>query len=340
MRTGTAVLLLAVATVASLARPLSAQLPEWATLDTTRNNLVHAKGYRTAELGALGQVVRRGSGSRDVVLVAGWGFGADVFESFMRANERRYRMVAVTLPGFAGTPAPPMPAAGTSYGERTWTAAAERSLAELIVRDRLDRPIIVGHFNVGAQIALRLALDHPHAVGGVVVVGGTLYAPVLSRRDTTGRTPVSLEERIVGVDRFWAPRWFKFVTEETWRRGNYQAEHYSVDRTRGQARVEEAERVPLPVLIQYVCEYFASDVSLELSTLRVPVVALVPGFRPEVLADSVLGMTAQTFADSWRPAVGHPRIKVVTVSGSAVFIMDDQPDELQRAVAELAGLRQ
>ena len=331
---------LAVVTVGTWVGPrLHAQLPAWAELDTTRNNLEHAADYRTAALGSLGQVVRRGSGSRDVVLIAGWGYGADVFEGFMRSNQQRYRMVAVTLPGFAGTPAPPMPPAGTSYGERTWTAAAERALAELIVVERLDHPIIVGHFNVGAQIALRVALDHPDHVGGVVVVGGTLHAPFPSRRDSTGRTPVTPEERVAGVDRFWAPRWFKFVTEETWRRGNYQAEHYSVDRARGLARVEEADRVPLPVLIQYVCEYFASDLSQELSKLRVPVTALVPGFRPEVLADSALAMGAQAFAASWRPAAGHPRVNVVTVSGSGVFVMDDRPEELHRAVAELAGSR-
>jgi hypothetical protein len=42
-------------------------------------------------------VVRRGSGPIDVLLIPGWVFGADVFDAFMRANETRYRMVAVTL---------------------------------------------------------------------------------------------------------------------------------------------------------------------------------------------------------------------------------------------------
>lgn len=339
MQTRAIIVLLATGTLTCWGTRLRAQLPAWARLDTTRNNLAHASGYRTVPLGSLGQVVRRGSGSQDVVLIAGWGFGRDVFESFIRANEHRYRMVAVTLPGFGGTPAPPIPPHGTSYGEQTWTAAAEQALAELIARERLDHPIVIGHFIVGTQIALRLALNHPDRVGGVVVVGGTLYAPFPSRRDTTGRTPVTLEERVAGVDRFWAPRWFRFVTEETWRRGNYQPEHYSMDRARGRAFVEEAERVPLSVLIQYVCEFFASDLTLELPRLRLPVVALLPGFSPEVLADSALGMTARAFAESWRPAANYPRIKVIRVAESGVFVMDDQPEALQRAVTELARSR-
>src|SRR5688500_15672526 len=96
--------------------------------DSTLNNLVHAAGYRAAELGTIGAVVKRGSGPIDVLLIPGWGFGAEVFDSFMRENASRYRMVAVTLPGFGGTAAPPMPSVGASYAEATWTRAAESAV--------------------------------------------------------------------------------------------------------------------------------------------------------------------------------------------------------------------
>ena len=52
-------------------------------------------------------------------------------------------MYAVTLPGFGGTPAPPMPVAGTSYGGQTWTNGAVGGIKRLIVREALDRPVIV-----------------------------------------------------------------------------------------------------------------------------------------------------------------------------------------------------
>jgi pimeloyl-ACP methyl ester carboxylesterase len=316
---------------------VSAQIPAWATLDSTRNNLVYPAGYQAAAPGALGRVVRLGSGPRDVVLIAGWGFDAALFEPFMRQHAGEYRMVAVTLPGFGGTPGLPLPAAGTSYGEQAWTRAAEDAVARLIEDEDLERPIVVGHFVTGTQVALRLGLNHPDRVGGIVSVGGLLYAPFPSRRDSTGKTPAGLEERVGGVDRFWGPRWYKFVTEETWRRGNYQPEHYSVDLELGRRRVAEAEQVLLPVLIQYISEFFASDLSLELPRLRVPVVALVPGFSPAVMSDSAYGMTAQVFAGSWRPALDHPGVRVITVDGSGVFITDDQPAVFARAVAELAG---
>ena len=88
----------------------------------------------TAPLGELGAVVRKGTGTRDVILIPGWGFGAEVFDSFMRANVSRYRMVAVTLPGFGATAGPPMPpdaAAATRTNGRLRLDSAVASLPAL-----------------------------------------------------------------------------------------------------------------------------------------------------------------------------------------------------------------
>ena len=46
--------------------------------DPSLNNLVHPEGYETAEPGALGQVIRRGTGAQQMVLIAGAGFGAEI----------------------------------------------------------------------------------------------------------------------------------------------------------------------------------------------------------------------------------------------------------------------
>ncbi len=124
-----------IATTAS-AQPATAQ-------DPALDNLVHQKGYVTAPLGTLGAVVERGKGRTDVVLVSGFGLGASAFEAFQRRNEDRFHMLAVTLPGFEGTAAPPMPAAGIGYGEQTWTRAAAEAVAALIRDRKLERPLLV-----------------------------------------------------------------------------------------------------------------------------------------------------------------------------------------------------
>ena len=78
--------------------------------DSTLNNLVHAADYKTSAPGTLGAVVERGKGPIDMVLVSGFGLGASAFDGFMKRNTSRYHMLAVTLPGFEGSAAPPMPA--------------------------------------------------------------------------------------------------------------------------------------------------------------------------------------------------------------------------------------
>ena len=102
--------------------------------DPKLDNLVHEAGYKTAELGALGAVVERGNGPLDMVLISGFGVGASAFEGFMQRNAARYHMLAITLPGFEGTQAPPMPPAGTSYGAQSWTRAAVEGVVRQIGR--------------------------------------------------------------------------------------------------------------------------------------------------------------------------------------------------------------
>src|SRR5262249_38838197 len=121
------------------AAPVLAQ----ALQDSTLDNLAHDPGYRAAESGTLGAVVERGKGSVDMVLVSGFGLGASVFEEFMRRNAHRYHMLAVTLPGFEDTQAPPMPKAGTSYGDQTWSRPAAEAVAHLIRERKLKHPVLV-----------------------------------------------------------------------------------------------------------------------------------------------------------------------------------------------------
>jgi pimeloyl-ACP methyl ester carboxylesterase len=308
--------------------------------DSTLDNLQHAPGYVTAPLGTLGQVVRRGSGPTDVLIIPGWGFGAEEFEAFMRGNASRYRMVAVTLPGFGGTPAPPMPPAGTSYGDATWTRAAEEAILRLIEGERLRRPIIVGHFVVGTQLALRLALARPDLVGGVVIVGGEPMRFAPSRRDSTGKTPMSRHERVSGVDNFMAPRWFKTVTKKTWLANNYAQPQYARDSARAADLWRKSSDVPLPVMIRYLCEYYATDLRDDFPRLAVETRVLVPEFTPEILADPKQSYVKQLFWDSWENVRGmNPRLQIRRVAHSRIFVTDDRPDVVRGAIDELARFR-
>ena len=73
--------------------------------------------------------------------------------NFMESRKEEFTMYAVTLPGFGGTPALPMPPEGTSYGEQTWTRSAITGLSDLIRDEEIEAPIVVAHWINASGIA-------------------------------------------------------------------------------------------------------------------------------------------------------------------------------------------
>jgi len=302
--------------------------------DSTLDNLVHAPGYVTAPPEVLGAVVEGGKGRIDMVLVSGFGVGASAFDGFMRRNASRYHMLAVTLPGFEGTPAPPMPEPGTSYGEQTWTRWATDAVVRLIQERRLDRPVIVGHFINGTQVAMRVALDHPAMVRAVVLLSGTpRFEPVKASRFWPKN--LTLEQKVQAVDRFSAPRWFKTVTRETWVKNNFVATDYSADSVLGSRFAMRANDPPLPVLIRYLCEFHASDLWPELKRLESPLLLVQPAFSKNLRADTTRSYLQGYFEEPWRGRLeGRPRTETLFLENAGILVMEDQATTVDRRIAE------
>ena len=332
------VLLIVVAAVLTLLAMLLPAIPSPAQTamvqDSTLDNLVHAPGYATSAPGTLGAVVERGKGPIDMVLVSGFGVGATAFESFMKRNASRYHMLAVTLAGFEGTPAPPMPESGTSYGANTWTHEATDAIAKLIRDRKLKRPVLVGHFLNGTQVVMRVAAEYPELVRAVVLLAGTpRYEPAKPSRFWPQN--LTLDQKIAGVDQFSAPHWFKTVTPETWVKGNFKAADYSVDSTLGARFANRANQPPLPVLIRYLCEFHASDMWTVLDSLREPLLVVMPHFTPQLRADSTKSYLGSYFEYPWRGKLdGRPKTESLSVDDAGILVMDDQPAIVDRKVEE------
>jgi len=301
--------------------------------DSTLDNLVHAKDYATCAPGALGAVVERGKGPVDIVLVSGFGLGASAFEGFMRRNASRYRMLAVTLPGFEGTAAPPMPPPGTSYGKQTWTRSATDAVVKLIREKHLDRPVLVGHFINGTQVAMQIALDHPEMVRGIVLLAGTpRFEPVTPTRFWP--KDLTLEQKVRAVDQFTAPRWFKTVTRETWVRGNFIASDYSADSVLGKRFAARANDAPLPVLVRYLCEFHASDLWPDLGRLETPLLVIQPSFTASVRSDSTRNYLQSYFEEPWRGRLdGRPRTDASFLEDAGILVMEDRASAVDSRIA-------
>lgn len=298
--------------------------------DPRLNNLVHPEGYVTGELGALGKVEKRGTGPRGMILVAGLGFSGEVFEKFAGSREDRFSIYAVTLPGFGKTPAPPMPKEGTSYGSQTWTLAAQRAVEELILTEKLDRPVLVGHWLTATQIVLGVALDRPDLVSAVVLISGV---PKNKNADLQVGRALSLQERVRYVDEGMAPQWFKTVTRETWDDNNYYPHDYCIHPVRALQLWRQAHEPTLSVWIRYLCELWAQDVTTRLGDLQVPALVLKPGFDKDLYITPGHNYMKTFCHDSWEGVEAmSEKITMRTIPDSRVFIMDDQPQTLDREV--------
>ena len=302
--------------------------------DSTLNNLVHSADYKTSAPGALGAVVERGKGPIDMVLVSGFGLGASAFDGFMKRNTTRYHMLAVTLPGFEGSAAPPMPAPGTSYGDQTWTRGATDAVVKLIHEKKLSRPVLVGHYINGTQVVLRIAVEHPDMIRAVVLLAGT------PRFEPSPPLPfwpdsLTLERKVQAVDQYLAPRWFKTVTRATWVRGNFVASDYSVDSLLGNRFADRANDAPLPVLIRYLCEFHASDGWPYLQRLERPLLVIQPSFTASLRSDSTRSYLRGYFAEPWRGRLeGRPQTESAYLDNAGILVMEDQPAIVDQKISD------
>ena len=310
----------------SAAIDLSKTTPGVREIDVSRNNLELPKEYKTLGNDHRPAIAKSGGGKQTLILVPGMYSGATSFDSFIDRNQTQYKFFLVTPPGINGTPSRAMPARGTSFSELTWTRSLERDILNLIRKEKLAKPIIVAERQPAAQAAIELAIEHPDQIGGVVLVGTNLVQSFFSPKDPTRKTPLAFSDRGGFVDESWAAKWFKYVTPETWKNGDLAKQLLSVDPARALTAWDELESAPLEIKVRYLCEFWASDVTRDFDKLRVPVLALVPGFDEKFLADPANGFAKPAFLDSWETLVPkNPQLELVKIPNARMLVLDDQP---------------
>ena len=293
--------------------------------DASLDNLVHPPGYRTAAADSFAEVVERGSGDVPVILLAGLGPSWRIFESFLATEQESYRFFCVTLPGYGGSSALPMPAKGTSYGEGPWLKSGRNALKGLIEERELERPIVLAFYSDASRIALRAALEEPDRFGGVLVLSASARFPL------PPGTP-----RADGMDGF-AEKWFKTVTPIMWPSGMWPTEFYANDPALAEKTWWDVLQPSLPTAIRYTVETWADDLVPDLTGLKVPTAVLSPGFDEQQMESPRGEMIRQRFHVPWEEAVeaGSPLVHTV-VAGARLLIWEDQPAAVRQALAGLA----
>lgn len=293
--------------------------------DSSLNNLILPKNYKPSKLGTLNNVKKVGTGKKDLILVAGWGFDGSVFNYFVKKNTKKFTMHIVTLPGFGNQNSPPIPAKGTSYGKQIWTQGNADAIADYIKRKKLEKPSIIGHFISGGHTAFRVAIKYPELIDRLIIISGS--AKVGS---TDYPKEPTLAERILINDTYYAPKWFKTVTKKTWDEQNYPPELYAQSTTKAKELWNVSASISLPIMIHYVLEYYASDISLEFKDLKVPTLIIKPSFTDALIKN--YNYLKPSYIDSWKNISKNGLIKSVTIPDSNFFIMIDQPERFNNTV--------
>lgn len=299
--------------------------------DSALDNLRHPRGVETAALGTLGHVRKVGEGSRTMLLIPGIGFGDNIWTEFMERHRTEYTMYAITLPGFGGTPPLPMPPDGSTFAETPWIGSARQALEGLLDKEHIARVIIVAHWGLATQIALRLALDHPDRVEAVVLIGGVLK----SYYDNTPAMMAWTSEQRARASEGLGRSWFRTVTRQTWDDNNFMSYDYATNPRRGLVLWRDAQAPLLSVWIRYLLEFYSIDLTPSLKTLRVPTLVVQPGFDdPAFYVEPGWNYMRSLCLDSWSgAAAASDRLEFVTIPRSRLFVMYDQPEALDLAIA-------
>jgi len=289
--------------------------------DTITNNLVHAKNYKTGVLGEIPTYKKYGNGKQFVILVPGLGFDYSIFKDFMVANKSNYTMYAITIPGFGNTSAPPMPDTSVSYGDQTWTKGIIDGILKLIAKEDIQKPILVGHFTLGSQIALRMAIDNPDKISGVILLGGQAKFIAIQEGKVLD---YPLKYLIQGTDKYSAPIMFKGKKEKDWDKGNYLPEIYSLNKKRGKKLWDKVAGVPVPVMVRYLCEFTSTDLKAELGKIKCPLLVLRPMFNDAILKADINSYVKPQFIDTWNNATSiNQQIQIKDIPNSATFVWKD-----------------
>ena len=298
--------------------------------DSNLDNLRHSPGVQTTAFGKLGHVRELGDGQRAMLLIPGLGFSDDIWTEFMERHKADYTMYAVTLPGFGDTPPLPMPTDRPQFGNTAWTRSTIQAIEALLDQEHLARVTIVAHWALATQIALRLALDHPDRVDAVVIVGGPLKVYYDGSPDMLTWTTIQRTQFVEGMGQ----RWFKTVTRRTWDDNNFMPYDYAINPRRGLSLWRQAQSPSLPVWIRYLLEFYSFDLTSSLKDLKVPTLVVQPSFDdPAFYVEPDRNYMRNLCLDSWRGAAeASDRLEFVTIPQSRLFIMYDQPEELQRVV--------
>ena len=261
------------------------------------------------------KVERHGNHGRPVILIPGLAGGPWVWQETIASLEKDHVVYAVTLAGFDGTP---VPADGSNLFDR-----ADTSLLQLIRRQKIDQPVLVGH-SLGGTLALRFAGEHSELISGVVAVDGLPLFPGMDRVDAEQRIAMAAGMRKQMESA--TPEQFK--TQQL----DYMQKIGVIDPALAARYAPFNARSDIKATAEYMAEDLAADGRPGLKHANVPILEISPYNAPDFSHPPMIMSEAQKTAYYQSLLVNAPNAKVVSISPSRHFVMLDQPAKFQQVL--------
>lgn len=256
-------------------------------------------------------VVTAGTGP-DVLLIPGLSSPRSVWTATAERLKSTHLVHLVQLKGF-GEPAGP-----NASGPVLQPFVDE--LAAYIADNKLARPAVVGH-SMGGLAALMIETDHPGLTGKLLVVDALPFiGPLFGAKSVAEIRPMADQMRTMLIANaakttpdFSAPDCPASLPSPAAPRGNMTNSGQGACLVRYGAMASD-----LRVVAQAMHDDMVTDLGPRLSAIKAPVTLLYP-------QDDRL-LTAAAAAKIYRDAfAGLPSAKLVPITGSFHFIMQDQP---------------
>jgi pimeloyl-ACP methyl ester carboxylesterase len=258
----------------------------------------------TFDVGAA-HVVKTGSGTRPIILLPGLACGPYEFADLLPQLAATHPVYALTFAGFDGVAAIRPP----------YLDAYERSVLELVEREHLVKPIIIGH-SLGGHLAVRIAEQYPDLPGAVIAIDALPLFP-LPQPGETPQTRHAAAQRFAQMVAAADPMTFA-------RLARMQVASLVTSPQNVNLVVEHELRSDQTTIGGAAAEMMDDDLGPHLGDITAPLLVIAPAPSTAVaqqMKDGYTGLYA-----------GVNDLSVVSIAPAKHFVMLDQPGEFAQTI--------
>jgi pimeloyl-ACP methyl ester carboxylesterase len=278
-----------------------------------------AQSRKVLPPGELGEVHKSGEGEEVLLLIPCMSCRWRSFDTFMERNHERYTMVAVTLPGFGGTPPPDLP---YNSAATLWQDNAVEALSRWLDKQKLKSVVVVGH-SFGTDIGLQLTARRPDVVKALVLLDGWPFSD-------RSWFPEEQQDRLKEAIRIVADQSAQFSDLDEWQKFN--TPRSITDPDRRLLYHGWFMSTPVDSLLQYWRENTLRDLNPLWSRVQVPVLD-VKSISSRSNPEKAKARRREQLSNNGVPN----SVKTVFLHRTGHFVIEERPKVLDQLLVDFLG---